>query len=132
MPGPDLDRLLAQLNVSGLQQRDNPLYQVISQLIKTTKEVQEALVAVSGGSAGLLATSTFLTHTPQTPTLPNSRNLLAGTDVTFDDSIFGERTINVSSSGSDTYDAPLTDGDEDETDLIFADGECVIVQVPNP
>ena len=30
------------------------------------------------------------------------------------------------------YDCPLTDGNETEADLIFADGECIIVQVPNP
>jgi hypothetical protein len=28
----------------------------------------------------------------------------------------------------DTYYAPLTDGDEVETELIFADGECVMVE----
>ena len=28
------------------------------------------------------------------------------------------------------YDTPLTDGDVDETNLIFANGECIIVQVP--
>lgn len=29
-----------------------------------------------------------------------------------------------------SYHAPLTDGDEVETELIFADGECVMVEVP--
>jgi hypothetical protein len=29
------------------------------------------------------------------------------------------------------YDAPLTDGNVDEADFIFANGECIIVQVPN-
>jgi len=30
----------------------------------------------------------------------------------------------------DHYDSPLTDGDMIETNLIFANGECIIVQVP--
>ena len=28
------------------------------------------------------------------------------------------------------YDTPLTDGNLEETDLIFANGECIIVRVP--
>lgn len=32
----------------------------------------------------------------------------------------------------DGYWSPLTDGDEDETELIFADGEAIMVWVPTP
>jgi hypothetical protein len=42
-----------------------------------------------------------------------------------------QTTINITDSGfGNHYDTPLTDGDPDETDLIFASGECIIVQVP--
>ena len=43
----NLDRLLSQLNTSGLQQKDNPLYQVIKQLINSTKELQSNLISLS-------------------------------------------------------------------------------------
>ena len=36
------DRLLSQLNQSQLQQKDNPLYQVIKQLIQRIKELENA------------------------------------------------------------------------------------------
>lgn len=43
--------------------------------------------------------ATLLTSTNQTAELPNSRELLAGTGVTFDDTTPGERTINASAAG---------------------------------
>jgi hypothetical protein len=43
--------------------------------------------------------STFLTVSDETSDLPNSRQLLAGTNVTFDDTVAGERTINSSGGG---------------------------------
>lgn len=46
----DLDRLQSQLLTSGFQQKNNPLYQVISQLIKALKEVQK--ISSSGSSGG--------------------------------------------------------------------------------
>jgi len=33
---------------------------------------------------------------------------------------------------TDGYWTPLTDGDEDETDLIYANGEAIAVWVPTP
>ena len=41
----DFDRLLSTLNASGLQIKDNPLYQVISQLIVAARESQKQLSA---------------------------------------------------------------------------------------
>jgi hypothetical protein len=61
--------------------------------------------------------------------LPNARQLLAGAGITFDDTVANERTINASATGSG-YWTPLTDGDVDETDLIFAAGEAIAVFVP--
>lgn len=43
----NLDRLLSQLNTSGLQQNDIPLYQVIAQLIKKVKELESSLSSLT-------------------------------------------------------------------------------------
>lgn len=45
----NIDRLLNQLNATQLAQKDNPLYQVIKQLIQRTKEL-EAILGTGGGS----------------------------------------------------------------------------------
>jgi len=54
-------------------------------------EVDVTIAAASGAPT----TETYLTDADETGTLPNSRRLLAGTDVSFDDTTPGERTINV-------------------------------------
>lgn len=50
--------------------------------------------------AGGFPNATYLTDADETADLPNSRRLLAGTNVSFDDSVPGERTINASGGGS--------------------------------
>lgn len=89
----NLDKLISQLLTSGLQQKDPVLYQVINTLIKEFKNVYAQLESgtLGGSSSG---DATYLTHTNQTTDLPNSKQLLAGDGIEFDDSVFGERTIN--------------------------------------
>src|SRR5678815_4141203 len=97
-----LDRLQAQLLVSGLQQSNPALYQVIWQLIKNAKDVLTALTAITNASGGILADATFLTADSEILTLPNSKELIAGTNVTFDDSVFGQRIVSATGgSGED-------------------------------
>lgn len=55
-------------------------------------------VLLAGSGGGASASLDFLTHSDETASLPNSRQLLAGTNVTFDDSVAGERTIDVTAS----------------------------------
>ena len=43
--------------------------------------------------------ATYLTWTDESARLPNSRELLAGTGITFDDTVPNERTVNGSSAG---------------------------------
>lgn len=52
-------------------------------------------------TGGALADATFLTATDETATLPNSRELLAGTNVSFDDTVPGARTVNVTAATAD-------------------------------
>lgn len=126
----DPARLYSALLNTGLQTKDNPLYQVIYNLIGLVINLKSDNTAGRPpSSASALKNLTFVTIDNETATLPNSRQLMAGTNITFDDSISGRRTIN--SSGVSGYWAPLTDGDLDETDLIFAGGECVMVHVPS-
>lgn len=140
---PDLDRLQHVLLTSGLQTKDNALYQVIFQLIQATRAIQTIINStINNSDADLAALEalvaalqglTFLTGTDQTALLPNSRELLPGTNITFDDSVPNERTINASGSGEDGVWTPLSDGDTVEPELIFNSfGECIMVFVPNP
>ena len=132
---PDLNRLQAQLLVSGLQVKDPPLYQVITQLIANAirlQEITDELIAGNTTDITALLNATFLTHTDESALLIASRNLLAGTGVSFDDTVPNERTINVTTSEEGVW-TPLSDGDTVEADLIFNSfGECIMVFVPNP
>ena len=48
----ELDQLLARLNISGLQTKNTPLYEVIVALIKRMKELSIAVSSSSGGGGG--------------------------------------------------------------------------------
>ena len=112
MANANLQRLITTLNSSGLQQSNNPLYQVIKQLINfllTFEQSSTTATSSAGSSAAALYLKTYLTATDETGTLPNSRELLAGTNVTFDDSVAGERTINVSGGSANDY-VVMSDG----------------------
>lgn len=93
-----LDRLLSNLQTSGLQQKDQPLFQVISQLIKYLQSAQSELTEISGivnNPTSGLPNLTYLTDTDEAATLPNSRQLLAGDRITFDDTVANKRTLDV-------------------------------------
>jgi hypothetical protein len=130
---PDFSSLFTSLSNSRTQITNNALYQTIFFLIQNTNISRDQLVdAIDVIDQGLsdIGAASFLTVDDETNLFPNSRQLLAGLGIEFDDSVAGERTI--SAAVGNYYDAPLTDGNEDETDLIFASGECIIVQVPIP
>jgi len=130
---PDFSSLVTSLDNSRTQLTNYSLYQTVLFLIKNTARARELLVddvaTLDEQISGILAAS-FLTINNETNDFPNSRQLLAGLGITFDDTTPGERTINAS-SGVGYYDSPLTDGSEDETELIFADGDPIICQIPN-
>lgn len=75
---------------------------------------------------------TYITVDDETLYLPNSYQLLPGTNITFDTSVPNQLTINATGGAAGAYyDSPLSDGDLSAADLIFANGECIICQVPN-
>lgn len=92
-----LNKLLSVLMTSGLQNKDQPLFQVLVGLIKaliaTNEGVITATTTANGG--GPLSDQPFLTHQNVLAQLPQSRQLLAGDNINFDDSVFGERTVDV-------------------------------------
>jgi len=94
-----LDRLKSQLLTSGLQQRNSSLYQVIDQLIDYVRSLNQATfgTSTSGGSGGGgIANDTFITVANETGTLPNSRQLVAGDNITLDTSAPGQIKISAS------------------------------------
>ena len=93
-----LDRLKAQLHTSGLQQKDNSLFQVISQLIDAVRQFEISIIGVipsSSSSGGGLVNSSYLTNLDESSSLPNSKQLIAGERITFDDSALNQRTLDV-------------------------------------
>lgn len=126
-----LDRLQSQLMTSGLQNRDNPLFQVITQIIKSLRDVelsiasQIAAVPVGTSNGSITSNEAILTSGVETTTLPNSRQLLAGLGIGFNDAVANKRTLNLTH-----YWSLLTDGNVDETDFIFANGEPISIQIP--
>lgn len=79
-----IDRLLSQLNTSGLSQKDNPLFQIISELIKAVRDVTVSSSGGSGGGGGGgLANQSFITYGSDTATLPNSLQLIPGQGLAF-------------------------------------------------
>jgi len=114
MPFPDLSRLVAQLNASNLQQTNPQLYQVIKQLIDNLKLIEASILAdISGNSGNIdeLLDVAFLTAADASALLVNSRQLLAGTNITFDDTTPNQRTINASGGGSSVDHVVLSNGD---------------------
>lgn len=98
MAVPQLDKLKGILNNSGIQLTNAQLYQVINSLIDYLRNTAKEVTAISSGSGsggGGIFNQPYLTHQPVIGTLPQSRQLLPGTNVNFDDSVFGERTVDV-------------------------------------
>jgi hypothetical protein len=131
---PDFSSLITSLDNSKTQVSNYSLYQTIFFLITNTSRARDLIIddieTINETISEILAAS-FLTINDETNDFPNSRQLLAGIGITFDDTVAGKRTINATGGAGNYYDSPLTDGDPDETDLIFADGDPIICQVPN-
>lgn len=92
-----LSRLKQQLQITGLAQKNNSLFQVLNQLVTGLQDVIDDVsnLDTGGGSGTDISNQDFLTSADDSATLPNSRELLAGTGVAFDDSTPNQRTLSV-------------------------------------
>lgn len=81
-----IDRLKAQLLKSGLQVKDQILYQIINQLIDAVSATNKSLATATGssGGGGTLSQS-FLTKNLDQASLPNSRRLYPGAGIQLND-----------------------------------------------
>lgn len=99
---PDLSALLITLQQSDTIKKNPALFQTIAELIKRTASnisiIENQILAIEeieDELVNLIKTATFLTATDQSAALPNSRHLIAGENVEFDDTVDNQRTINV-------------------------------------
>ena len=126
-----LNRLRSTLLKTNLQQTNQPLFQVINTLIDSLfASINTAAAASSGsGGGGALSDQPYLTSSNALVALPFSRQLIAGTNISFDDSVFGERTVNVPDPPDREW-SVLTTGDVDNPELVFAGGQVIMLHTP--
>lgn len=100
-----INQLLLQLNQIDKDKTDGPASSTDNAIARwdgtTGKILQDSIVLIS--DLGLIsgAINEFLTASDESTNFPNSRQLLAGVNVTFDDTVANERTINVTASSAD-------------------------------
>lgn len=139
----DFNQLIKSLDNSGVQKKNNALYQVIYQLVQAAQRNKDLTVTqinelsqnsgisitnitnITANLAAILA-STVITWTDESALFANSRQLLAGTGITFDDTVPNERTINSSGGGSGSY-IPLSLGIEPLTFVSDGLGQPILV-----
>lgn len=135
MPVPQLDKLKGILLNSGIQKENAQLYQVIVTLIDYLRRSSQEIAAVAssgGGTSTSLATimnADFLTSSDESADFPNSRELLAGVGIAFDDTVANARTINATAPGFVEW-SVLTNGNVINPELIFAGGDVVMTHTP--
>lgn len=98
MPESPIDRSLTTLNSAGISQKMPAIYQVIKNIIDVIRSIQESIVSNATNVASqvntILTDATFLTGSDETATYLSSRQLLAGSGISFDDTVAGQRTVN--------------------------------------
>lgn len=111
---PDFSSLVTSLNQSNLQKTNYAAYQTILFLIKNTLRfanlTQQDIDTINEDVSTIFAAS-FLTVNNESNDFVNSRQLLAGTGITFDDSVANERTVS-STGGSGNDHVPMSTGAE--------------------
>ncbi len=134
---PEFDSLKATLLDAKLQTSNNALYQTIFNLIEKVRQARDVTlgtiqtIVTNVTNIGdtiiiignLIRLAPFLTWDADVLNLPNSRRLLAGTGITFDDTVANERTI--SSEGGAWM--PVTTGAEPIQLVSDGIGQCVMV-----
>lgn len=120
-PPVSFEELQVPLVNSKIQQSNNPLFQTITLLIDKLRTMQQSqtsqldqivsqntiidnsISTITNNITNIISNvgnATFLTAVNEVANFPSSRRLVAGTNVTFDDTVANVRTINVTGSGS--------------------------------
>lgn len=127
---PDFSSLFTSLSNSKTQVQNYSLYQTIFFLITNTAKARDLLLAsvdtINEQISEILAAS-FLTVNDETADFPNSRQLLAGVGITFDDSVPGERTVNASASSM----VPMSTGAEPLEIMSNGAGQVLLIGFDN-
>jgi hypothetical protein len=140
----NFNQLISTLVSSGIHATNNALFQTINQLILycqknknlTITNIEEINTNIKDLSDITIIAqqnikdATFWTENDETASFASSIQVIAGTGITLDYTVANQVTVSSTGGGSTGYWAPLTDGNVDETDLIFASGECIMVNVP--
>lgn len=94
-PGASTDNAIARFHggTGKIIQNSIPLVEDDGR-ISTVTDPTGAQDAATKAYVDVLAGQDFLTHSDESAALPNSRELLAGTNITFDDTVANERTVN--------------------------------------
>ena len=113
-----ISRLLVTLNQSKIASENNALYQVIKGIIEQLLNNDVNTLDVS-----------YLTFRNDRNVLINSRQLIAGTNITFDENFPNRIVINavLPEPPIDKEWSVLTNGTDE---LIFANGDVIMVHVP--
>lgn len=124
---PDFSSLVTSLDNSNTQTSNYALYQTILFLIQNVQRARDLIVKdlknIDQELSEIFA-ATFLTVNLETNDFPNSRQLLAGSGVAFDDSVAGKRTINTTPGASMV---PMATGAEPLEIMSNGAGEVLLI-----
>ena len=126
---PDFSSLVTSLDNSRVQNANYSLYQTILFLIKNVARSRDLIIddiAALDEEASEIAAASFLTAEDESGTFANSRQLLAGTNITFDDTIAGQRTVNATGSSSGGM-IPMATGAEPLEIMSNGAGEILLI-----
>ena len=133
---PNYQQLRKTLLAATEQVKNYPLYQTIIRILdigdQSNNFFKTEIDSISVGNT----TATYLTETDESADLPNSRRVLAGSGILFDDTVDNERTVSVDPAfiSEVGYWSPLITSLEDgDSELVLTDDRNTIaVWTPTP
>lgn len=145
----DFKDILNTLNAAKLQSENPMLYQTLKQLIDRAQQVVERQTSIFQSIVGditiddsdnlpailnsittinaILAGSQFLVSADESNNLPNSRQLIAGANILFDDTVANVRTISSTGGGGSGSYIPLSLGIEPLTFVSDGLGQPMLI-----
>ncbi len=130
---PNYQQLRKTLLAATEQVKNYPLYQTIIRILdigdQSNNFFKTEIESISVGNTD----ATYLTVDDESADLPNSRQVLAGTGIAFDDSIPNVRTVSVSDIDEEGYWSPLiTSLAEGDSEMVLTNQDNIAVFTPTP